>query len=95
LKYANSTHALRALLRVSDGEEESKRGKITKFSTMIHTSREGLDYYFVEVVQIDATYFLFLLPRVIFFRYLIYACRTISMIGNVNIDLNGVGKFHL
>jgi hypothetical protein len=24
-------------------------GKITKFSTMIHTSREGLDYYFVEV----------------------------------------------
>ncbi len=48
MKYANSTHALRALLRLSDGEE-SKRGKITKFSTMIHTSREGLDYYFVEV----------------------------------------------
>jgi hypothetical protein len=47
LKYTNSTHALRALLRLSDGEEESKRGKITKFSTMIHTS--GLDYYFVEV----------------------------------------------
>jgi hypothetical protein len=49
LKYANSTHALRALLRLSDGEEESNMGKITKFSTMIHTSREGLDYYFVEV----------------------------------------------
>ena len=49
MKYANSTHALRALLRVSDGEEESNMGKITKFSTMIHTSREGLDYYFVEV----------------------------------------------
>lgn len=48
MKYANSTYALRALLRLSDGEE-SKRGKITKFSTMIHTSREGLDYYFVEV----------------------------------------------
>ncbi len=48
MKYANSTHALRALLRLSDGAE-SKRGKITKFSTMIHTSREGLDYYFVEV----------------------------------------------
>jgi hypothetical protein len=49
LKYANSTHALRALLRLSDGEEESNIGKITKFSTMIHSSREGLDYYFVEV----------------------------------------------
>ncbi len=41
-------HALRALLRLSYGEE-SKRGRITKFSTMIYTSREGLDYYFVEV----------------------------------------------
>ena len=49
MKYANSTHALRALLRLSEGEEESKRGKITKFSTMIHISREGLGYYFVEV----------------------------------------------
>ena len=49
MKYANSTHALRALLESSEGEEESKRGKINKFSTMIHTSREGLNYYFVEV----------------------------------------------
>jgi AraC-like DNA-binding protein len=49
LKYANSTHALRALLRLYDGEEESKGGRITKFSTVIHTSREGLNYYFVEV----------------------------------------------
>jgi hypothetical protein len=50
LKFANSTHALRALLELSEeGEEESKRGKITKFSTMIHISREGLGYYFVEV----------------------------------------------
>jgi hypothetical protein len=49
LKYANSTYALRALLELSEGEEESKRGKITKFSTMIHISREGLGYYFVEV----------------------------------------------
>ena len=49
MKYANSTHALRALLRLGDGEEESKRGRITKFSTMIHISREGLNYYFVEV----------------------------------------------
>ena len=49
MKYANSTHALRALLELSEGEEESKRGKITKFSTMIHISREGLGYYFVEV----------------------------------------------
>ena len=48
MKYANSTHALRALLRLGDGEE-SKRGRITKFSTMIHTSREGLNYYFAEV----------------------------------------------
>jgi glutamate/tyrosine decarboxylase-like PLP-dependent enzyme len=54
LKYANSTHALRALLRLGDGEEESKRGRITKFSTMIHTSREGLNYYyFVEVTGIN------------------------------------------
>jgi AraC-like DNA-binding protein len=37
------------LLRLGDGEEECKRGRITKFSTMIHTSREGLNYYFVEV----------------------------------------------
>jgi AraC-like DNA-binding protein len=37
------------LLRLSNGEEESKRGKITKFSTMIHISREGLNYYFVEI----------------------------------------------
>ncbi len=54
MKYANSTllalkYALRSLLRLSDGGEESKRGRITKYSTMIHTSREGLDYYFVEV----------------------------------------------
>jgi hypothetical protein len=49
LKYANSAHALRALLTLSDGEEESKRGRITKFSTMIHTSRDELGYYFVEV----------------------------------------------
>ena len=49
MKYANSTHALRALLRLYDGEEESKWGRITKFSTMIHTSRQGLNYYFVEV----------------------------------------------
>ena len=49
MKYANSTHALRALLELSEGEEESKRGKITKFSTMIHISRDGLGYYFVEV----------------------------------------------
>jgi AraC-like DNA-binding protein len=45
----NSTYVLRALLRLGDGEEESKRGRITKFSTMIHTSREGLNYYFAEV----------------------------------------------
>ena len=50
MKYANSTHALRALLELSEGEEESKRGKITKFSTMFHISREGLGYYFVEVI---------------------------------------------
>ena len=51
MKYANSTYALRALLELSEeGEEESKRGKITKFSTMIHISREGLGYYFVEVI---------------------------------------------
>ena len=49
MKFANSTHALRALLELSEGEEESKRGKITKFSTMIHISLEGLGYYFVEV----------------------------------------------
>ena len=49
MKYENSTHALRELLSPSDGEEESISGKITKSSTMIHTSREGLDYYFVEV----------------------------------------------
>jgi hypothetical protein len=49
LKYANSTHALRAFLKLGDGEEESKWGRITKFSTMIHTSREGLNYYFVEI----------------------------------------------
>ena len=49
MKYANSTHALRALLRLYDGEEESKGGRITKFSTMIHTSRQGLNYYFAEV----------------------------------------------
>ena len=49
MKYANSTHALRALLELSEGEEESKRGRITKFSTMIHFSREGFGYYFVEV----------------------------------------------
>jgi len=42
-------HALRAMLKSSDGEEEYKRGRITKFSTMLHTSREGLNYYFVEV----------------------------------------------
>ena len=51
MKYANSTHALRALLRLGDGEEESKGGRITKFSTMIHTSRQGLNYYFVEVTS--------------------------------------------
>jgi AraC-like DNA-binding protein len=39
------------LLRLGDGEEESKRGRITKFSTMIHTSREGLNYYFAEVTS--------------------------------------------
>ena len=49
MKYANSTLALRALLRLGNGEEESKRGRITKFSTMLHTSREGLNYYFVKV----------------------------------------------
>ena len=37
------------MLKSSDGEEECKRGRITKFSTMLHTSREGLNYYFVEV----------------------------------------------
>ena len=42
-------HALRAMLKSSDGEEECKRGRITKFSTMLHTSREGLNNYFVEV----------------------------------------------
>ncbi len=43
-------HALRELLRRKvDGEEASESGVITKSSTMIHTSREGLDYYFVEV----------------------------------------------
>jgi hypothetical protein len=42
-------HALRAMLKSSDGEEECKRGRITKFSTMSHISREGLGYYFVEV----------------------------------------------
>jgi hypothetical protein len=46
LKYDNSMHALRAMLKSSDGEEECKRGRITKFSTMLHTSREG-GYYFV------------------------------------------------
>ena len=51
MKYANCTHALRTLLRLGDGEEESKRGRITKFSTMIHTSREGLNYYFAEVTS--------------------------------------------
>ena len=49
MKYDNSMHALRAMLKSSDGEEECKRGRITKFSTMLHTSREGLNYYFVEV----------------------------------------------
>ena len=49
MKYDNSMHALRAMLKSSDGEEECKRGRITKFSTMLHTSREGLNYYFVKV----------------------------------------------
>ncbi|MGB8171118.1 MAG: hypothetical protein WCF01_00665 [Nitrososphaeraceae archaeon] len=51
MKYANSTHALRALLRLDDGEVQSKWGRITKFSTMIHISREGLNYYFVEITS--------------------------------------------
>ena len=52
MKYANSTHALRALLRLDDGEDvQSKWGRITKFSTMIHISREGLNYYFVEITS--------------------------------------------
>jgi hypothetical protein len=38
-------HALSELLGLSNGIN----GKITKCFTMIHTSREGLDYYFVEV----------------------------------------------
>jgi hypothetical protein len=49
LKYDNSVHALQAMLRSSTGEEENRCGRITKFSSMIHTSREGLDYYYVEV----------------------------------------------
>ena len=49
MKYDNSIHALRAMLKSSDGEEECKRGRITKFSTMLHTSREGLNYYYFEV----------------------------------------------
>ena len=34
------------MLRLGDKEEKKKvRGEETKFSTMIHTSREGLNYY--------------------------------------------------
>ena len=49
MNYANSSHALRALLELSEGEQESKRGRITKFSTMIHASPLGLNYNLVEV----------------------------------------------
>jgi hypothetical protein len=31
------------------GKKKVRGGRITKFSTVIHTSREGLNYYFVEV----------------------------------------------
>ena len=51
MKYANSTHALRALLELSEREEESKRGRITKFSAMIYTQPVGLNYYFVEATD--------------------------------------------
>jgi hypothetical protein len=49
LKYANSTHSLRALLELSEGEQESKRGRITKFSTMIHLT------FGVELLLVEGT----------------------------------------
>jgi hypothetical protein len=52
-------HALRELLRPKiDGEDVSKSGVITKSSTMIHTSREGLGYYFVEVTGSNGRHYL-------------------------------------
>ena len=52
MKYANSTHALRTLLELSEKEEEeSKRGRITKFSAMIYAPPVGLNYYFAEVTD--------------------------------------------
>jgi hypothetical protein len=49
LKYDNSVHALQVMLRSSNRDEENRCARITKFSSMIHTSREGLDYYYVGV----------------------------------------------
>jgi hypothetical protein len=52
-------HALRELLRPKiDGEDASKSGVITKSSTMIRTSREGLGYYFVEVTGSNGCHYL-------------------------------------
>ena len=33
------------------GKKKVRGRRITKFSTVIHTSREGLNYYFVEVTS--------------------------------------------
>jgi hypothetical protein len=59
LKYDSSMHALRELLRPKIDEEDASESRvITKSSTMIHTSREGLGYYFVEVTGSNGRHYL-------------------------------------
>ena len=47
--YNNSILALRELLTLR--EEGGKGGRITKLSSKIHITRDGLKYYFVEITD--------------------------------------------
>ena len=49
LLYNNSILALRELLTLR--EEGGRGGRITKLSSKIHVTRDGLKYYFVEVTD--------------------------------------------
>jgi hypothetical protein len=49
LLYNNSILALRELLTLR--EEGGRGGRITKLSSKIHITRDGLKYYFVEVTD--------------------------------------------
>jgi len=54
--YFDAVHAFRPLTRSDD--KGQKLGKISKSLNPIHTTREGLDYFSVEITGITSTQYL-------------------------------------